>query len=722
MVDVAAKYQSDLKRIKANIQDSYEYFRDNNESYHLWKKFVFVTALTDEDKALLSSINKPQIEQNILEAYISRLRGEFSKQEPSFSARAGDPDLPVHPDMIDFVEAKLRYILSEANQDGFEYDTYSDTLGGGFSVMKFYPKYAKGITFKQKMCVEKLFDPTMCGFDRSARKSHKGDGKFCFELFPKTEEDFKSENPKVDISKLKFTRNIGSFNWSYQTNTQKVILVCDYYEKKGKRVRIVELASGQCMTKDDYKEMLERWNMMGFLAQPPQILQERWEIIDTICRYRLIEDQVIEYVETDYTILPLIFVDGNSVMLRDGLDSEMRQITRPYVYQAKGLQRLKNFSIQTLANELENMVQHKWIAPKEGIPANQQDAYTNPQLYSTLIYNAYMDEQVDKPLPPPQPVPRIAAPPEVMGTVQATDVMAQTTLGSYDAALGINDNQLSGIAIVEAATQSNATAMPYLVSYMQALTQVAIGMVGMFPKIWTKKTTLPVMSTEGQEGYAVVNQPGSTLQLDYGRDTINVMVKAGPNFAIQQARSFDQMVKLMQVSPLVQEFIGSTQGLPLLLDNLDMKGVEKFKEEAKKFIAQKQQQMAMQQQMQMQQMQMAAQQPNPLMIEAQRIQIDQERLAQNQQKMELEHAKDIVELHQNQASIQNDRDRIALQAAHLQEQKVIQKDKAKSEHTNKMIDKALSHIDMNHKHSMAKAKHEHMVNQSNKSQGENTHA
>ena len=41
-------------------------------------------------------------------------------------------------------------------------------------------------------------------------------------------------------------------------------------------------------------------------------------------------------------------------------------------------------------------------------------------------------------------------------------------LGSYDASLAQNDQQLSGVAIVEAATISNGAAMPYVINYMQS--------------------------------------------------------------------------------------------------------------------------------------------------------------------------------------------------------------------------------------------------------------
>ena len=43
-------------------------------------------------------------------------------------------------------------------------------------------------------------------------------------------------------------------------------------------------------------------------------------------------------------MLPLVFVDGSSVMVKTPKNGNVRQVCSPYVYHAKGAQRLKNFA------------------------------------------------------------------------------------------------------------------------------------------------------------------------------------------------------------------------------------------------------------------------------------------------------------------------------------------------------------------------------------------
>jgi len=50
----------------------------------------------------------------------------------------------------------------------------------------------------------------------------------------------------------------------------------------------------------------------GILRQIPAVIgKPRTTDLETICRYRLIENEILDYKETDYTYLPLVFVDGN---------------------------------------------------------------------------------------------------------------------------------------------------------------------------------------------------------------------------------------------------------------------------------------------------------------------------------------------------------------------------------------------------------------------------
>lgn len=688
MPEVAQKYQDNLKKIKDNIEYAYQYFLPNCERWHEYMKFVFLSSLSDDDISMLKTLKKPQLEFNILEAYVSRLRGEFSKQEPSIEVMA-DYGENVDPMTIQVVEGIIRHILWEGNKNGCEYRVYSDLLAGGFSVYKVWTDYIHPMSFDQVIYADRVFDPTLCGFDPIARQPSKSDGRFCFEMYPKTKDEFVREYPDVDLSSVTFRRDVEGFNWSYKTQKEDILLIVDYYEKKKRKKRIVKLADGKTMTTDEYKEFLDKWTMEGRIEQPPAVVgNPRTTEIEVICRYRLIENQVIEYIETDYKYLPLVFIDGNSAWIKDTPNGALQQHTRPYVYNAKGTQKLKNFAGQTLANELENMVMHKFKVPKEGIPTGYEDAYTNIQQANTLVYNAFKDNDPNVPLPPPQEIARVPAPPEVTNTFAMADQITQSILGSYDAALGINNNQLSGIAIVEGATQSNAAAMPYVVGFMQGLNQVGQIIMDLIPKYYITPRTVPVATREGQKGYVVVNKEGEP-SLEYDSNALHVKVEAGVSFAIQKSRALQQIVALMQASPIFGQFMNQ-DGLEVLVDNLEIRGVDQLKSMAKGFMDKMKKQQQMQQQMAMQQ-----QQNNPQVM---RMQLEKAKLAQNAQQAQIENQLKAAELANDKETNDTDRLRILATLENDQQQRLIQKEEIQTRKTAQAVDLAVKAADMSHRH------------------------
>lgn len=645
MADVAQTYQNQLDRVKKNIENSYEYFRPNYERYNKFTRFVFESSMNDDEIKALQAIGKPQIEFNILEAFISRLRGEFSKQEPSVAVRAVDGK-PIDPQMIDVIEGYMRSILIDANNDSFEYEIYTDLLAGGFSAIKVFSEYESEMSFNQNLHIRRVYDPTLMFFDPLARLSHKGDGRFCGELFPMTKTDFSIEYPEIDLSSIKFTKGLKGFNWSYQNGREDILLVCDYYEKKKKKTKIVQLVNGDVMTTKDYNEMIKNWTN---IEQPPTVVgKPRDTDLQVICRYRLIENKVLEYKETNYKYLPIIYVDGNSRLIRKTDNGDVQQFTRPYVYHAVGLQRLKNFAGQTLANELENMVQSKFMTAKESIDAAYVEAWKNPQTVSTLVYNAFKpNDNGNIPLPPPQAVPRAPIPPEVTNAFSMTDQMVQSILGNYDSALGVNDNQLSGVAIVESATQSNAAAMPYVVGFMQGLNQAAQVILDLIPKYLITPRTIPVVDKEGKRSYKFINQQGG-VDITKAKNSLEVRVEAGVNFSVQKSRSLQQIIALMQASPMFAQFMNQ-EGLPILLDNIEIRGIDQLKMLSEQWAENMKQQQAQQAQM--------AMQMNPMAIKQQELAIKQQ---ENQNEMQLGMAKLQTEnLKIQTKAIENHQDRIA---------------------------------------------------------------
>lgn len=619
----SAEETKNLAKIKDNIATSYLYFQENYERFRNFRNYVFKETINDQQRSFLRKLTRPIVEFNIIEAPISALLGEFAAHEPAIRVSPSE-GVPVQQEVLDLVEQHFRHALFEANKESFSYEVYKDLLSGGFSVAKVCTDYESAMSFKQNIYIEKAFDSTLCGFDPLARDSHKGDGDFCFEIYPMTESDFK-RTFEHDISRQKYTlikndSDIEGFTWAYKDiKDNKIILVCDYYEKKKQRTRIVELADGTVMRLSKYKKLEKEWHeaeLSGQMIDQLPIIKgkARWTTLETICKYTICDSGILEYQETNYAFLPLVFIDGNSIILTKGKVNSTYQMTRPFVYHTKGTQDLKNFAGQALANYLQNMVQHKFIIKKEAIvkDADSLEALKDIQRMNNIVVNAYSENNPDKPIPDPiSPVIPVPAPPEIMGAFQMMDPTTQTILGGFASNLGKNDNDLSGKAIVETLSASATAAKPYVVGFLNGLTQIANIFVDLMPKYILGKRTVAVRDKEGKQDYIEVNH-SDELRLNYEEGAIKVNVEAGVSFQVQKNRAVEQIIALMGASEQLAQFFNSEKGLKILTKNLEIHGADNLDEAVDEFM----QQQAQQQQQQMQRAQQM-QQSDPAFIRAQ---------------------------------------------------------------------------------------------------------
>jgi hypothetical protein len=653
MSRLAKKYKDKLEEFQDKVRSSAEYWRTNYATFNNYKKYIYLSSLDKEALAALQITKKPNIECNVMEAYVSRLRGEFAKQMPSVKVSSSDGATPEDAAMVDNIEGHLRYELNENKHHGkAKYDIYSDMLTGGFSVGKVYTDYDDPRSFTQSI------------------KFKKADDK---------------KWPNENLEGVTFVRG-ESLSFSYTTNkNQKRLFVCEYYEKEKKEKKLLLLANDMTVWAE-HLEDYNQWFVQNNPDQiPPSVVKDRKVEVNVIHFYRFIESKILEHRITDFPDFPLVFFDGNSVEIRGALHADtdkdttaignLELHTRPYLWHAIGVQKFKNFALQCLANEFENMPQHKWMAPIEGMISDYKDAYINPQIPTTMIYRQFMEKDPTKQLKPPMAVQRPPIPPEIGAAIQMSDQMMQTILGSYDAALGINKNELSGIAVVEAATQSNAAGMPYIISFLSGLNSVANLILRLIPKYYTTSRTLPIIDKQGKRSYIEIGKKG----FSYSENALHVKVEAGANFAIQKDKQMKVITGLMQALPTFARFIDQ-DGITILLENLEINGIDKIIASFEEWQKKQQQQ---------------PQQPDPNTMKAQndarRIQMEeQQNQAQNKIKM--------LEMQLQNRELELEQARIMLDAKAKHNDQAVSALRSHAENVRSAVDLSMKGADMEHRH------------------------
>lgn len=219
--------------------------------------------------------------------------------------------------------------------------------------------------------------------------------------------------------------------------------------------------------------------------------------------------------------------------------------------------------------------------------------------------------------------------------------------------------------------------MPYIVGHLQALTQAANVALSIIPTVYSTQKNIAILNPEKEVQSIPINQSHG-VNIDFDTELMKIEVKAGVNFSIQKSRALDQLLGLNQSLPAFAQFM-SVKGLPVILDNLEIRGIDQLKQDAQAFM----QQLEQQQQMQMQQAQATQNQPNPIMEE---LKLENKRIEQREKELQIESEVKMAKLALEKQAIENKHLKALLDVQEKKNQANLNLEKAKIEGMLKAAD------------------------------------
>jgi hypothetical protein len=276
-----------------------------------------------------------------------------------------------------------------------------------------------------------------------------------------------------------------------------------------------------------------------------------------------------------------------------------------------------------------------------------------------------------------------------MQTVMTSDTIIQTILGSMDPSLArLGERDVSGVAIQESISLSNSAAQPYVDNYLTFLQSVCNVILDLIPKIYITPRTIPVITKEGKKDYVRINDEGG-ISLDYDKNALQVKVEAGPSFGQQQAKAFDDLIRVQKENPGIAQFM-AIEGGDILFDNMEFKGIERVKEKYEEWQIQ-------QKQMQAQ----AQQQPNP---EVMKMQMMQQEMMMKAKQQEAENQIKLLQLQLDAQKLEVQKAEIYASIENQQSNAAVQLEKSHTERISKAADIMLKKEDVEVKREEIKKK------------------
>lgn len=618
----------EISQIKKLYSEASEAWQDNRDEYCIDMNMVAGNQW-DED-SLRDREGRPCLVINKMAGALKQVVGDQRQNRPSIKVQPVDSESD--PKTAEVLTGLIRNIEQQSDAESAYDNAFECSSAGGFGFFRINTAYTQEDAFEQDIIIERILDPLSVTFDPYAKKADKSDARYCFieEVITKVEfeERFPKHKPEDWESQY---RDDGS-----QWFTGENVRIAEFWEKEEYEKLIYQLATGQVIDAESYKEFIIEVEgqkaLMQMQGQPIPIVAERKTMCDRVKWSLVCGHKVIETKEWAGKYIPIVGVWGNEYWV-DG-----KIIYKSAVRDARDPQKVYNWMRSTEVETVANAPRQPFLLTPDEIEGHEQqwhEMHRKPQPY--LLHNP---SQLGRPSRQQSSLPDIGSQNQAM--IAADDIKATT--GIYDASLGARSNETSGRAILARQREGDVSTFVFIDNLSRALRYAGRILVDLIPKIYDTQRVVRVLGEDGSEDFAEINtpMPDGRMLHDLTTGKYDVTVNVGPSYTTQRVEAADAMLSFAQGNPQFAQLF-----MDLIAENLDWPGADKIAERAKKMLPQglaeqdeedKTPEQLQQEQAQAQQAQMMQQ------MQMQQFQLQMEKMALENQKMQADIQKMMAEM------------------------------------------------------------------------------
>lgn len=415
-------------------------------------------------------------------------------------------------------------------------------------------EYAHDDGFEQKLCIKRVVNPLTIYIDPTSIELDGSDADYGFVLEPMRVSDFKAKWPGEEV--VPFGDDPEESKGG-ERNDDDEISVGQYFEKVFETVEKVQMADGSI---HDFVEGMEYKNRRTFKKT-------------TITRCRLSGAAILEETVFPGKYIPIVPVYGKEAW-EDG--KRKLQCLTSKVKQAAQLHNLWA-SVET--DMLLRASRSPIVAP-EGTTEPFIDDYRNPDKVPVLRYVPY-DGQ-GNPLPAPKRLDPFPIPTGVVNARRESVDDMKAAMGIYNASLGAQSNETSGIAIGRRQAQSDIGNFHYGDNLSKSVEQVGRIIVFAYPEIYD--TPRQVLSIDAEDNAKMVGINGETAEgqdqtLDLRKGRYTVRVTTGPGYTTKKQEAFAVLGDMFRAQPQLVQSYGD-----IFFKNGDFAGSQAMAKRAEKML------------------------------------------------------------------------------------------------------------------------------------------
>lgn len=566
-------------------------------------------------------------------------------QQVTNDQRQNRPAIKVHPvdsaatiDTAKIIQGLIRHIESNSNAE-VAYDTgFEGAATGGFGYWRVITDFIGPDSFDQEILIKRIRNPFSVFLDPYAQEPDGSDSAWGFIVDDLSPDEYRSKYPDSELAS-------GGSDWNAIGNQTPGWVksdgcrVAEYYCKEFKNDTLHMLSTGEAVLSKDLPSRIQAASQAGL---PLEVARSRTVKVPHVCWYKINGIEILERTEWPGRFIPIVPVYGAELYV-DG-----ERILESVIRHAKDPQRMYNYWKSSETETIALAPRAPFIGAEgqfEGYEEQWKTANRRNHAYLTYKFTTVGGQAA----PPPQ---RQTFEPAVQAITQASMMAAddlKATTGIYDAGVGAQGNEVSGIAIQNRGSQIQTSTFHFVDNLKRSLHYTGLILIDLIPHIYDTVRAARIIGDDGEQKIVTINQTHtdeSGKQVLYSMDTgrYDVVVDTGPSYASKRQEAATAMMDFSRDVPQVAQSCAD-----LIVKNMDWPGAQDMSDRLKKLLPPalqtdpKQMQVPPQAQAQMQQMQMMIKQLSDHLNETTKI--------IETKKLDLEH-RERVELMKVQADLE----------------------------------------------------------------------
>lgn len=453
------------------------------------------------------------------------------------------------------MQGMIRHIEVDSNADS-AYDTAGwYAAAGGVGYLRVRTEYENTLSFNQKLLIEAVADPMTVFFDPTSVATDGSDARWAFIIDTLSREDFAAKYPDIDEPEESWTDSLTEDPDWYSSDS---VRVAEYYYRSDRPIKIYQI-----------QDMLTGETVVT-QEPPPQALIDAGTLVvlqtrdstEPVINWCLItSDRILKRSEWLGNHIPVIPVYGENYFVNG------RRFKCGAVRRAKDAQKILNYttSLQTEIIDLNAK------APFIGA-AGQFDTFedlwrdANRKNFGYLEYNP---RDINGTAVGPPQRNAFEAP---IQSVQATKLMAvddiKAVFGIFDASLGAQGNETSGVAILARKEQSGISNYHYYDNLVRSVRHLGRILVDVIPEYYDTERVVRIIQPNDEQTLITINQltaAGPVNDLSIGE--YDVVVRTGPSYSTRREEMVSKGLELISAYPAAAPLIAD-----LVAQQMDFEG------------------------------------------------------------------------------------------------------------------------------------------------------